>query len=117
MLNSNLASEMKTEFSKFLEKYYLNWQMENGRASIREFSRWLDINHAMIDQWMNGKGRPGAKSIPKLARKLGPEVYEILNISPPPLFIQKLEAIYDELTPEQRQDLIRKINKILSDYP
>lgn len=77
-----IEAQMKTGFSKYLENYYLNWQLKNGRASIREFSRWLDINHAQVIQWMNGRGKPGYKNIVKLAQKLGPEVYEILEINP-----------------------------------
>jgi hypothetical protein len=83
MLNSNHLCPMKTTFSEYMEKTYLSWQMDNGRASIREYSRWLDINHALIIQWMNGKAKPGPKSLPKLAAKLGLEIYDILGLARP----------------------------------
>jgi transcriptional regulator with XRE-family HTH domain len=70
-------------FGDWLEKKYLEWQMQNGRASIREFSRRIGINSALVIQWMNGKGRPGAKTIPLLAKALGLEVYDALGLPYP----------------------------------
>jgi hypothetical protein len=104
MLNFAYRIDMEIDFSQYLEKFYLNWQMKNGRASIREFSRWLDINHAMVDQWMNGKGKPGPKSIPKLARKLGLEIYDIFEIPRPPRVIHDIESIYDTLPHTDRAE-------------
>ena len=69
----------KTAFAIWLEKEFLNWQIENGRSSVRQFSAWLGINHALVVQWLNDKGRPGPKTIHLLAAKLGGEVYSILG--------------------------------------
>ncbi len=117
MLNLDYKIVTKSEFSLWLENYYLDWQKQNGRASQRKFSHWLGIHYSLVNQWMNGKGgKPGQNNLAKLAFKIGPEVYEVLNIPPPPEFIQKLEAIYDELTPDQRQSLKNKISDILNEY-
>jgi ribosomal protein S6 len=91
--------QKQTGFSDYLEKQYLLWQMDNGRASIRQFSRWLNINHALVTQWMNGNGKPGLGSMRKLAVKLGPEVYDIMDVAHPPKAINELEEIYHIISP------------------
>jgi len=83
--------------------------------SQAEFAKYLGFNPSTLSMWMTGKQDPDLHSADLLAHKLGPEVYDVLNLPHPPEFIQKLEAVYDELTPEQRQSLSDKINKILSD--
>ncbi len=107
---------MKTKFSDYLERHYLDWQIENGRASIRKYSLWLGINSSLVIQWMNGNGKPGSKNLAKLAIKLGPDIYDVLEIPPPPEFIRKLEAIYDDLSIDQQQQLQKQIAEILDDY-
>ena len=73
------ATFKKSGFDDFLTRYYLNWQLTNGRASIREFSEFLGVNHSLVVQWMNDKGLPGPKYIPILVSKLGREVLEYVN--------------------------------------
>jgi succinate dehydrogenase flavin-adding protein (antitoxin of CptAB toxin-antitoxin module) len=94
-------TEATVNFSEFLEKQYLLWQMDNGRASIREFSRWLDINQALVVQWMNGHGKPNMDSTRKLVIKLGPEVYDIFGLPRPPRAIYKLEGAYHTIPSEE----------------
>lgn len=104
----------KSRFADWLEKKYLSWQIENGRASIRQFSEWLDINQALVTQWMNDKAKPGPKTIHLLASKLGDEVYEILE---DPAGTQKIPGLgewirtYILATPEQREKMLRTAKK------
>jgi len=105
----------KSRFADWLEKKYLNWQLENGRASIRQFARWLEINHALVVQWMNGKASPGPKTIHLLAFRLGNEVYELLE---DPAGTQKVPGldewirVYIAATPEQREDMLHNLRNI-----
>jgi len=69
----------KTAFAIWFERQFLDWQIDNGRSSVRQFSVWLGINHTLVIQWLNGKSRPGPKTIHLLAQKLGGEVYSILG--------------------------------------
>ncbi len=74
----------KTAFGTYLENYYFDWQKKYGRASIRKFAKWLDINQSLVTQWMNGKGpKPGLINSIKLGSKLGPEIYNILEMDDP----------------------------------
>jgi len=108
---------MKSEFNRYLENYYLDWQKEHGRSSIRKFSKWLGIHYSLIDQWMNGKGgKPGPKNLAKLSLKIGPEVYDLLNIPRPLLSYRRLVAIYDDLPLEEQIAIDNKIGEMLPDY-
>jgi hypothetical protein len=109
-------TEDKIVFADYLEKQYLLWQMDNGRASIREFSLWLDINQALVVQWMNGHGKPGLGSIRKLAIKLGPEIYDIFNTTPPPKAIHELEEVYHIISPDDYPALEHDFNRWLDQW-
>ena len=81
---------LNTTFTEYLENYYLNWQLKYGRASIREFSRWLKVNHTLIIQWMNGRGKPGMQSLYIMAEKMGPEVFDYAGANRPPKAISDM---------------------------
>ena len=114
MLESRLMTGSK--FADWLEKKYLEWQMERGRASIRKFSAWLGINHALVVQWMNAKTRPGEKSALLLADKLGFEVYDALEIpGPNPDEIELIRA-YRAIPPDDQQALLDLIDMWLTQH-
>ncbi len=79
-----------TTFAEYLENYYLNWQLKYGRASIRDFSKWLKMNHALIINWMNGRGKPGMQSLYIMAEKMGPEVFDYAGANRPPKAISDM---------------------------
>lgn len=117
MLNLNYKIMTTPQFSHYLEQYYLDWQKKYGRASIRKFSLWLEINHSLVNQWMNGKGYdPGPKNLAKLALKIGHQVYSLLGRPEPPQFIQLYDAHYDDLPPEAQLQLDRKISEDFLEY-
>ncbi len=97
--------EEKPRFSDFLTRYYLHWQLLNGRASLREFAKWLNINHSLLVQWMNDRGAPGYQNISMLVRKLGPIVLEYFPDYPaPPESVIKLEYYHEQLkSPDQKK--------------
>ena len=109
------------DFHEWINKKFVEWR---GPLTLREggsqekFAEWIGVSPQLMTQWLKRNGRlPTYKrTVDKLVRRFGPEVYEILKIPAPPEFIQKLEAVYDELTPDQRQALKNKIADILDEY-
>ena len=97
------------EFSAWFEKQYLEWQMKNGRASIRSFAAWLGINHALVIQWINGKANPGHKTILLLAAKLGPEVYTFFDNQFGIPGLDEIVRIYVLADPEKRGRILEKV--------
>jgi|WetSurSiteA1Bulk_404760.scaffolds.fasta_scaffold133129_2 hypothetical protein len=96
----------KSSFSDFLTSYYLHWQLLHGRASIRDFAKFLNINHSLVVQWMNGRGSPGPQNISMLVRKMGPFVLEFFPDYPaPPESAIKLEYYHEQLQDHDKQKL------------
>jgi hypothetical protein len=107
----------KPGFSDFLTRYYLHWQLLHGRASIREFAKWLNINHSLVVQWMNERGSPGPQNISMLVRKMGPIVLEYFPDYPaPPESAIKLEYYHEQLQDHDKKELDHDFDKWLETW-
>ena len=73
--------EKVTEFQKFLTEAYLEYAADSGkrRVSDNEFAKYLGVAPASFNQWINGNRVPDVYNAAKLARKLGPRVFDILG--------------------------------------
>jgi transcriptional regulator with XRE-family HTH domain len=94
---------MKSDFSKWMEKKYLEWQLENGKASISEFAEFLKLSQSYISQIMNGtRATIGLKTAVKIANKLNDEsIYKILGYEMP----EPQVDLFDSLPAALRSDL------------
>src|SRR5690348_7245681 len=93
-------------FSVFLERKYLEWQIEKGeRISQAEFARLIGVSRASLTMWMNGTHLPDIDSAKKIASLLGPEIFDALELPRPNPFLQKINKIFDRLSPEHQQKL------------
>lgn len=101
------------EFADWLEKKYLDWQYLNGRASIRNFAKWLDVNQALVVRYMNGKERPGPKILPKLAEKLGYAVYDVLGLARPDEVEETLIRQYRSIPPEHKEEYSQALREFI----
>jgi hypothetical protein len=54
---------------------------------------------------MNGTHLPDLESAKKIASMLGPEVFEVLGLPRPNPYLQKINQIFERLSPEQQQKL------------
>ncbi len=74
---------MKT-LPDWLEQKFQEWQKTEGSPqSYYTFARFLDVGHSLLAQWISGASVPQDDDLARLANKLGPEIYEILNTAPP----------------------------------
>jgi hypothetical protein len=119
---TNNGYNLLMEFHEWIYKKFVVWRGEaSGREGSRaEFARWLDISDKSLYQYFLSAGQvpKSKKIIDKLVKKYGQEVYDVLNIIPPPDFIQKLETIYYKLEdnePRQRQ-FMRRLSDLLAEY-
>ena len=51
-------------------------------SSITNFADYLGFSQPMVSGWLNGRNKPSAKSLPRLAEKLGNGIYEALDLRP-----------------------------------
>ena len=93
-------------FSLFLERKYLEWQIKIGeRKSQAEFAKLIGVSRASLTMWMNGIHLPEHESVEKLATFLGPEIYDALDLPRPNPYLQKINQVFERLSPEHQQKL------------
>lgn len=76
--------EMPDEQLEFADWLYKRWMIyynnNNGHVSQNDFARWLGIGNANLTNYMSGLRKPAAEFVEKLADKLGPAVYDKLDL-------------------------------------
>jgi transcriptional regulator with XRE-family HTH domain len=103
---------MKSYLSKWLEKKYLEWQLENGKASILEFSEYLDMSQSYVSQIMNSTRETiGMKTAVKIANKLQDNsILDILGYSKLPSDSSNIP--FDSLPPQLQEKLSGALEEI-----
>ncbi len=101
----------KTKFTQWLEEQYVKWQASIGRrVQLDEFAEYLGISRPLLSHYMNGVRRPSAATVKKLADTLGADIYDALEMPK----TDKLDAIWDDLTEEEKSQLIELGQGILA---
>jgi len=97
--------------SKFLNDEFVKYINKKGRyTSMSSWSRYLGVSNTSMSQWMNAHRLPIGKNVHKLADKMGPKVYDILEmprLMPREDGINLLVDIYMAFNDEQRKQLLR----------
>lgn len=74
----------KAGFGAWLEKKFLEYQTNLGhRVALDEFAQYLQISQSLLSQYLSGDKRPGIRSLSKLEKRLGVEVYDALGLPRP----------------------------------
>jgi hypothetical protein len=69
---------------EWLESKYQDWvKGQPEKQSYYTFARYLDVAHSVFTQWASGVARPSEEDLAKLAGKLGPEVYDLVEMPRP----------------------------------
>lgn len=93
-------------FSILLERKFLEWQIELGeRKSQSEFAKLIGVSRASLTMWMNGTHLPDMESAKKIAKVLGPEIFEVLGMPKPNPYLQRINQLFERLSPEHQQRL------------
>lgn len=87
----------ENDLAKYLESQFLSWQAQLGRrATVGEYADYLELGRTQLSQYMNGHTLPKEEVAARLAKKVGYEIYDVLNYErPDPLLIQFTELIKD----------------------
>jgi transcriptional regulator with XRE-family HTH domain len=92
-------------FSALLERKYLEWQLQVGRRSQQEFADYLGVKRPSLTMWMNGDHLPDGKNIDKVAKVLGPEVYDAFGLPRPDPNLMAITNRWDRIPPALQQKL------------
>lgn len=111
------------EFKEFLFNAFTEWEkgQSKRRSSFSAYARWLssnsygiDIPQQLLDSWINGRYKPGAKYAPVLAEKLGDEIYDYLSIPRPDPLLSFIATHWEQLPPELQQKIHDEITTYLT---
>jgi len=96
----------------WLNQKFVEWEKNQGhKQSYYAFARYLEVSQSALSQWMMGSSQPDGEDLPVIAKKLGPEIYEIMGLSRPGAEKQQQMVSAVHLPPDIRQHLANAINE------
>ncbi len=94
----------------WLNQKFTEWEKAQGhKQSYYAFARYLEVSQSGLAQWMVGGSVPSGDDLLSIAKKLGPEIYEILGLPRPNAEVQRLTVSFACLPPDIRQRLTSAI--------
>ena len=91
---------------EWLNQKFVEWEKaQGGKQSYYAFARYLEVSQSGLSQWMMGSAAPGGDDLLNLAKKLGPEIYEILGLPRPNVEAQRMTVSFANLPADIRQNL------------
>lgn len=88
-------------------------RIRGERISVTAFAEYLGESQQNTSRWLNGT-TPEAIKIPKLADKLGNDIYAVLGFTPPDPLLKYVATHWDDL-PNEVKDQIKGIVTKYSD--
>ena len=102
-------------FPKWLEQRFLAWQNQQGmRKTLDEFAAYLGVGRQILSAWLNGTRSPSPESLRLLAAKLGPEVYDALDLERPDPDLAFITQQWDNLDQATRRKLREQAEQFAS---
>jgi hypothetical protein len=100
------------KFNHWLENEYLKWQQERGRRGrLVQFAKHLGISAPLLSHYLKGIRKPAGATVHKIAKQLGPEIYDVLGLQRPDPQLTFITRNWNKLTEDQRAELIDRIKK------
>lgn len=103
--------EKLEQLARFLNREYMNyWRKQGKHTSQAEFATWLGVSTTNLSVWMNQQRLPSDENAHQLAKRLGPKIYEILDM--PPMMpdipeLVELSKVWPKLSSETRKEIMR----------
>lgn len=106
-----------------LENALIAWRTKQtkirGNVSLNAFAEEIGASRSLVSMWMLGE-RPITlayrKKIAKpIADLIGPEAYEILEVVPPNPYLQKINLLFERLSPEHQRMLAESAERYESE--
>lgn len=91
------------QVKQWMEQQFLAWQMrEGGRKTVTEFARYLGVTRNSLNNWILRGQEPSGDNLETIARKMGPEIYDVLGLTRPDPELQRINSVWDDLSPRER---------------
>jgi transcriptional regulator with XRE-family HTH domain len=109
---------METSFSEWLLRKFREWeQSTKHRQSVTAFARYLGVKQPSLNRWMTGDNIPDTIGILILAQKLGPEIFQVINVPLPAKLNRVFIHTAGNMTGEQVRAAIKEVDNILAAKP
>jgi transcriptional regulator with XRE-family HTH domain len=96
---------MKT-FSDWITRQFVEWQAKQGtRKTLEEFAAYIGVSRPLLNMWMNGNKKPGRENVKLLSEIFGYEIYDVLELPRPNIYLQKINQLFERLSPEHQRKL------------
>jgi len=90
-----------TTLPDYLTQTFLEWQAAEGqRKTLEDFAIYIGVSRPIVSFWMNGKRTPNIEHCEKISLRFGNEIYDVLGIARPDIYLQRINRIWNELSPE-----------------
>ena len=105
---NNLMMDTRERWYEYINQKFFEWR-GNTRKTITEFAEWFGMSQGQLSQYMRRNGRipTGQTVVNRFAKRLGIEVYEVLDIPVPD------DSIL--LLPEPMLSIAREIRETLAE--
>ena len=109
--------EIKKRCAKWLHKGFLEFEQRVGaRRTQKEFAAWLGVDEALLSLWMSASRAPDEPNARKIAYRLGMEIFDIVEIPPPPKTVIDTEAEWKHFKVRFHQEFARVLSEARADY-
>lgn len=106
-MDYNFHMKYKTSFGQFLDKEYLKWQQElQRRATQGEFAEYIGVERSLLSHYLNNGTLPTKEMAQRIAERLGPEVFRVLENADPDPVISWIGRNWQNIPPEIQEQLI-----------
>ena len=108
-------------FQELLTEAYMEYIESRGkrRVSDNEFARWLGVSPASFNQWINGNRTPDLENAAKLAKRIGPRVFDVLGYEEATLIedpeLKFITRNWNELDNETRKQIYDHVAEVMDD--
>jgi len=96
-------------FKEYLLSKLQEFEKQQGqRISLDKFADHLGVKRPILSLWLSGKNKPNLGSVKLLAKKLGNEIYDVLDLTQPKpsnIYLQRLSDIWQNIPPDKQQQL------------
>jgi transcriptional regulator with XRE-family HTH domain len=80
---------------------------------LDKFAEYIGVSRPLISYWLKGT-IPSLENVQILANKFGPEVYDVLGLPRPNPYLQKINQVFERLSPEQQKRTLQEDHRVLS---
>lgn len=98
-------------FSDYLLSKIQEYEKQMGqRVTLDKFAEYLGVSRPLVSYWLKGT-KPSLENVQILAKKFGPEIYDVLDLPRPNPYLQKINQIFESLSPEHQKKLAEDAEK------